>query len=109
MAILANVETLGTTRKRIWFGALTCSGAKLAAVNAVNGKHQGLGWMGGLPLGHPCLHSVLGSWTLLLILCIFNAPKWVNGTGSQLPAEVPSLMEDSPSPPSVCPLGCPLG
>lgn len=88
MAVNGSCCLLGDTDERLWFGILTCSTAKLTSVNVVSEKHQGLGTEGS-EMPRPLSHSVSEIWL-----------KLGHGTGSQLPVEVPSLMEDIPSPTS---------
>lgn len=68
-------------------GTLTCRRAKLTSVNVINENYQGLGTegsetphLGDLHFFKKKTHQKLG-----------------HGTGSQLPVEVASLMEDIPS------------
>lgn len=70
-------------------GTLACRRAKLTSVNVVNENYQGLGTE-----GSETPH--LGDLNFLKKNTKKHR-KLGHGTGSQLPVEVPSLMEDIPS------------
>lgn len=88
----------GGTGERIWFGTLTCSTAELMFVSVINENYQGLG--NHYQKCHIYFFTVSGrsEFGCYYYYYFFGTPKIRSWTGSQLPGEVPSLMEDTPPP-----------